>query len=61
MHPLTASDQVVDQRICVCVRKRPMNKKEIARKEIDVITIPSKDVLLVSFSNIQWEGGPLLI
>lgn len=47
MHPLAPSDPVADQRICVCVRKRPLNRKEVARKEIDVITIPSKDVLLV--------------
>lgn len=48
MHPLAPGDPVVDTRICVCVRKRPLNRKEIARKEIDVITIPSKDILLVS-------------
>ncbi len=34
--PLKISDNVVDNRICVSVRKRPMNKKEIARKEIEV-------------------------
>ena len=47
MHPLAPGDPVADNRICVCVRKRPLNRKEMARKEIDVITIPSKDVLLV--------------
>ncbi|CAF0727101.1 unnamed protein product [Didymodactylos carnosus] len=36
-----------DLRICVCVRKRPINKKEIARKDNDVITIPNKDHCLV--------------
>ncbi|KAK1164081.1 kinesin-like protein KIF2C isoform X1 [Acipenser oxyrinchus oxyrinchus] len=45
--PLSFSDQSEDHRICVCVRKRPLNKKEIAKKEIDVITIPEKGLLLV--------------
>ncbi|XP_076812891.1 kinesin-like protein KIF2A isoform X2 [Clavelina lepadiformis] len=48
MKPLTAADPVLDHRICVCVRKRPLNKKEINRKEIDVTTIPSKNVVMVS-------------
>lgn len=34
--PLKMCDSVVDNRICVCVRKRPINKKELARKEIEV-------------------------
>ncbi|RXM28313.1 Kinesin-like protein KIF2C [Acipenser ruthenus] len=45
--PLSFSDPSEDHRICVCVRKRPLNKKEIAKKEIDVITIPEKGLLLV--------------
>uniref|UniRef100_A0A8C9TXF9 Kinesin-like protein n=1 Tax=Scleropages formosus TaxID=113540 RepID=A0A8C9TXF9_SCLFO len=34
-------------RICVCVRKRPLNKQEVARKEIDVVSIPGKGILLL--------------
>ncbi|XP_060927759.1 kinesin-like protein KIF2A [Limanda limanda] len=45
--PLTASDLIEEHRICVCVRKRPLNKKELSRKDLDVITIPSKDVVMV--------------
>uniref|UniRef100_A0A5K3EGG2 Kinesin-like protein n=1 Tax=Mesocestoides corti TaxID=53468 RepID=A0A5K3EGG2_MESCO len=45
--PLTISDEIECHQICVCVRKRPMNKKELARKEIDVITIPNKQQILV--------------
>ncbi|XP_058251037.1 kinesin-like protein KIF2C isoform X5 [Hemibagrus wyckioides] len=44
--PLSLSDPVELHRICVCVRKRPLNKKEIAKKEIDVVTIPGNGVLL---------------
>ncbi|VDO61088.1 unnamed protein product, partial [Onchocerca flexuosa] len=45
--PLKISDQVNDNRICVCVRKRPLNRKEIMKKEIEVITIPNRDHLIV--------------
>ncbi|KAI5103992.1 kinesin-like protein KIF2C isoform X1 [Silurus meridionalis] len=44
--PLYLSDPVELHRICVCVRKRPLNKKELAKKEIDVVTIPGNGVLL---------------
>uniref|UniRef100_A0A4W3JVE0 Kinesin-like protein n=1 Tax=Callorhinchus milii TaxID=7868 RepID=A0A4W3JVE0_CALMI len=45
--PLTAADPIDEQRICVCVRKRPLNKKETTIRDLDVITIPSKDVVMV--------------
>ncbi|XP_068461305.1 kinesin-like protein KIF2A isoform X5 [Clinocottus analis] len=46
--PLTTADLIDEEhRICVCVRKRPLNKKELAMKDLDVITIPSKDVVMV--------------
>jgi hypothetical protein len=34
--PLRSTDAVIDDRICVCVRKRPLGKKEKDKKEIDV-------------------------
>ncbi|XP_065511884.1 kinesin-like protein KIF2C isoform X2 [Caloenas nicobarica] len=45
--PMSITDPTEEHRICVCVRKRPLNKQELLRKECDVITIPSKCVLLV--------------
>ncbi|XP_018614923.1 kinesin-like protein KIF2A isoform X6 [Scleropages formosus] len=45
--PLTTADLIEEHRICVCVRKRPLNKKELSLKDLDVITIPSKDVVMV--------------
>ncbi|KAM3610361.1 uncharacterized protein V6R79_002958 [Siganus canaliculatus] len=45
--PLTTNDLIEEHRICVCVRKRPLNKKELSMKDLDVITIPSKDVVMV--------------
>lgn len=45
--PMSLSDPVKPHRICVCVRKRPLNKKELAKKEIDVVTIPGNGTLLL--------------
>ncbi|MFT7801660.1 kinesin-like protein KIF2C [Arapaima gigas] len=72
--PISLSDPVDLHRICVCVRKRPLNKQgteklkqvefenfcgwatgsktnafntEVARKEIDVVSVPGKGKLLV--------------
>uniref|UniRef100_A0A8C4S8A2 Kinesin-like protein n=1 Tax=Erpetoichthys calabaricus TaxID=27687 RepID=A0A8C4S8A2_ERPCA len=45
--PLTEADLVKEHRICVCVRKRPLNKKEATVKDFDVITIPNKDIVMV--------------
>lgn len=45
--PITANDEAVDHQICVAVRKRPLNKREAQRKDIDVITVPSKDLTIV--------------
>ncbi|XP_072173308.1 kinesin-like protein KIF2A [Diadema setosum] len=46
-NPISTSDKVEDHQICVCVRKRPLNKKEMNKKDLDVLTIPSKDKVLV--------------
>lgn len=46
-NPISTSDKVEDHQICVCVRKRPLNKKEQNKKDLDVLTLPSKDKVLV--------------
>ncbi|XP_051480538.1 kinesin-like protein KIF2C isoform X2 [Apus apus] len=46
-HPLSMTDPIEQFKICVCVRKRPLNKQELVKKECDVITVQSKNVLLV--------------
>ncbi|XP_036941200.1 kinesin-like protein KIF2C isoform X1 [Acanthopagrus latus] len=45
--PLSTTDHIAARRICVCVRKRPLNNKEITKKEIDVVSIPGNGALLV--------------
>jgi len=44
---MSMNDPIVDHQICVCVRKRPINKKEIAKKEIDIITTLDKEQIVV--------------
>ncbi|XP_053618650.1 kinesin-like protein KIF2A isoform X2 [Plodia interpunctella] len=45
--PLTGNEPVEDHQITVCVRKRPLNKKELVKKEVDVISVPAKDLMIV--------------
>ncbi|XP_077370944.1 kinesin-like protein KIF2C isoform X2 [Festucalex cinctus] len=49
--PLSVSDVVraviEPHKICVCVRKRPLNKQELIKREIDVISVPGRGALLV--------------
>ncbi|XP_072220205.1 kinesin-like protein KIF2C isoform X2 [Leuresthes tenuis] len=45
--PLSTADLIEPHRICVCVRKRPLNKQEIVKKEIDVVSVPGRGTLLV--------------
>ncbi|CAJ1072203.1 kinesin-like protein KIF2C isoform X2 [Xyrichtys novacula] len=47
INPLSLTDHIVPQKICVCVRKRPLNKQEINKKEIDVVSVPGRGALLV--------------
>ncbi|XP_044758211.1 kinesin-like protein Klp10A [Coccinella septempunctata] len=46
-HPLRETDPVVENQITVCVRKRPLNDKEHHKKEIDVMSVPTKNQLIV--------------
>lgn len=45
--PISHNDLVQVQQICVAVRKRPLNKKELVRKEVDVISVPNKEHTIV--------------
>ncbi|XP_037025937.1 kinesin-like protein Klp10A isoform X5 [Bradysia coprophila] len=45
--PLTDGQPIDDHQITVCVRKRPVSRKEMMKKELDVISVPTKDQLLV--------------
>lgn len=38
---------IEDHQITVCVRKRPVSRKEVMKKELDVICVPSKDQMIV--------------
>ncbi|ERL90304.1 kinesin-like protein Klp10A [Dendroctonus ponderosae] len=45
--PLSSQDTIEDHLITVAVRKRPLNAIEISKKEIDIITVPSKNQIIV--------------
>jgi len=45
-NPLQDGDEFLDHQITVCVRKRPLSKKEDKRKEVDVITCPNKNQVI---------------
>ena len=50
---LSLNDPQKDLRICVCVRKRPISKKELNKKDIDVLTIPNKDLVVVHLPKVK--------
>ncbi|KAK2168895.1 hypothetical protein LSH36_13g04017 [Paralvinella palmiformis] len=45
--PVANTDSIETHQICVCVRKRPLNKKETTRKDTDVVTMPNKENVIV--------------
>ncbi|ESN99508.1 hypothetical protein HELRODRAFT_192839 [Helobdella robusta] len=45
--PITSNEPIECHQICVCLRKRPLNKKELDRREVDVITVPNKNSVIV--------------
>jgi len=45
-NPLQDGDDYLDHQITVCVRKRPLSKKEDKRKETDVITVPNQNQVI---------------
>jgi kinesin family member 2/24 len=45
--PLTDGQAVEDHQITVCVRKRPLARKEVMKKELDVVSVPQKDTLII--------------
>ena len=50
---LTINDPQKDLKICVCVRKRPITKKELNKKDIDVLTIPNKELVVVHLPKVK--------
>ncbi|CAH1116236.1 unnamed protein product [Phaedon cochleariae] len=45
--PLRDNDAVVENQIVVCVRKRPLNERENRRREVDVMSVPTRNQLVV--------------
>jgi kinesin family protein 2/24 len=52
---------VEDHQITVCIRKRPLNKKEMSRKEVDVISVPKKDQIVVHEPKLKVDLTKFLV
>ncbi|XP_028966559.1 kinesin-like protein KIF2A [Galendromus occidentalis] len=49
-----------NQRIIVAVRKRPMNRKELNKQDVDIITVPSRDHLVLHEPKFKVDLTPYL-
>merc|ERR1712012_1428254 len=47
INTLQDGDPIANHQITVCIRKRPMSTKETKKKEVDVVTIPHRDVVTI--------------
>uniref|UniRef100_A0A8C4R7Y6 Kinesin-like protein n=1 Tax=Eptatretus burgeri TaxID=7764 RepID=A0A8C4R7Y6_EPTBU len=47
LQSLCPLDQVQNHKICVCVRKRPLNKRDVRAKEVDIITVATQNCIVV--------------
>ncbi|KAL3083340.1 hypothetical protein niasHS_011142 [Heterodera schachtii] len=59
--PLSLEDEVMDNRICVCVRKRPLGKRELASREVEVITVPNRDHVIVHQPQVKVDLTKYLV
>ena len=47
LQPLQDGDPVANNRITVCIRKRPLSMKEEKAKDVDVVTVASRDHVMI--------------
>ena len=47
INTLQDGDPIANHQITVCIRKRPMSTKETKKKEVDVVTIPNRDLVTI--------------
>ena len=47
INTLQDGDPIAYHQITVCIRKRPMSTKETKKKEVDVVTIPNRDLVTI--------------
>jgi kinesin family protein 2/24 len=51
---------VEDHQVAVCVRKRPLSRQEMSRNEVDVISVPKKDLIIVHGDKQRYDGTKYL-
>ena len=47
MKPLQDGDPISSHQLTVCIRKRPMAAMENKKKEVDVVTMPNRDLVTI--------------
>ena len=47
INPLQDGDPIANHQIMVCIRKRPMSTKELKKKEVDVVTVPQREMITI--------------
>ena len=47
LHQFQDGDPIANHQITVCIRKRPMSTKENKKKEVDVVTVPNRDMVTI--------------
>ena len=47
INPLQDGDPMMNHQITVCIRKRPMSQKELKKKEVDVVTVPQREMITI--------------
>lgn len=47
INPLQDGDPIANHQITVCIRKRPMSQKELKKKEVDVVTVPQREMITI--------------
>jgi len=47
INPLQDGDPIANHQITVCIRKRPMSTKELKKKEVDVVTVPQREMITI--------------
>jgi kinesin family protein 2/24 len=51
---------VEDHQVAACVRKRPLSRQEMSRKEVDVISVLNKDQIIVHGDKRRLDGTKYL-
>ena len=55
---MESGDPVANNRITVCIRKRPLSSKEEKAKDVDVVTVASRDYVTIRLADSAPVDNP---